>query len=169
MEGWTWQALCNKAPFRFWEESRLQWDSNPRPRDLKSGALTARPRWRFIVQTVLVTWPRWPPCPYMVETLKNLLLQNQKADDLETWCAASGVRVLPVCSNDDPRLTLTHFMEGQIWSLMLLYGKKVKQWIFQKLLHIATDDWSDKKFLFTSKLCPLGAVCPLPRCYMRIV
>ena len=23
---------------------------------------------------------------------------------------------------------------GQIWSLMLLYGKKVKQWIFQKLL-----------------------------------
>ena len=23
--------------------------------------------------------------------------------------------------------------EGQIWSLMLLYGKKVKQWIFQKL------------------------------------
>ena len=24
--------------------------------------------------------------------------------------------------------------QGQIWSLMLLYGKKVKQWIFQKLL-----------------------------------
>ena len=24
--------------------------------------------------------------------------------------------------------------QGQIWSLMLFYGKKVKQWIFQKLL-----------------------------------
>ena len=24
--------------------------------------------------------------------------------------------------------------EGQIWSLVLLHGKKVKQWIFQKLL-----------------------------------
>ena len=24
--------------------------------------------------------------------------------------------------------------QGQIWSLMLLYGKKLKQWIFQKLL-----------------------------------
>ena len=24
--------------------------------------------------------------------------------------------------------------QGQIWALMLLYGKKVKQWIFQKLL-----------------------------------
>ena len=31
----------------------------------------------------------------MVKTLKNLLLQNQMADDLETWYAASGARVLP--------------------------------------------------------------------------
>ena len=31
--------------------------------------------------------------PYMVKTLKNLL-QNQKADDLETWYAAAGARVL---------------------------------------------------------------------------
>ena len=28
-------------------------------------------------------------------------------------------------------------------------------------LKLATDDRSDKKFLLTSKLCPLGAVCPL--------
>ena len=40
------------------------------------------------------TWPRWRPCPYMVKTLKNLL-RNQKANDLETWYAASGARVLP--------------------------------------------------------------------------
>ena len=41
-----------------------------------------------------------------------------------------------VCSNDDPGLTLTCFTArtGQIWFLMHLYGKKVKQWIFQKLL-----------------------------------
>ena len=25
-------------------------------------------------------------------------------------------------------------LQGQIWSTMLLYGKKLKQWIFQKLL-----------------------------------
>ena len=37
-----------------------------------------------------------------------------------------------VCSNDDPEL-LTYLWQGQIWSHMLLYGKKVKQWIFQKL------------------------------------
>ena len=31
----------------------------------------------------------------MVITFKNFLLWNQKADDLETWYAASGARVLP--------------------------------------------------------------------------
>ena len=54
--------------------------------------------------------------------------------------------------------------QGQIWSLMLLFGKKVKQWIFQKIvvydLKLATGDRNDKKVLLTSKLCPLGAVCP---------
>ena len=32
---------------------------------------------------------------YMVKILKNLLLHNQKVNDLETWYAASGARVLP--------------------------------------------------------------------------
>ena len=49
-------------------------------------------------------------CPYMVKTFKNFLLRNRKADHLETWYAASGVRVLPNCLNDDPGLTLTYFM-----------------------------------------------------------
>ena len=35
-----------------------------------------------------------PIYAYMVKTLKTLLW-NQKADDLETWYAASGARVLP--------------------------------------------------------------------------
>ena len=43
---------------------------------------------------VLVTWPRWPPCPYMVKTFKNLLLQNRKSYDLETWYAALGTQAL---------------------------------------------------------------------------
>ena len=50
---------------------------------------------RNFVQTVQVTWPRWPLRPYMVKTLKNLLLQNQKDDDLESWYVASGAPVLP--------------------------------------------------------------------------
>ena len=61
---------------------------------------------------------------------------------------------------------------------MLLYdfvwGEKVKQSIFSETIVVydlkpATDDRSDKKFLLTSKLCPLGAVCPLPRGYKHVL
>ena len=45
----------------------------------------------------------------MVKTLKNLLLRNQKADDLETWYAVSILKYYQVCSNDDPGLTWTYF------------------------------------------------------------
>ena len=36
-------------------------------------------------------------------------------------------------------------------------------------LKLATDDRSDKKFLLTSKLCPLGAVCPLLWGYIHVL
>ena len=36
-------------------------------------------------------------------------------------------------------------------------------------LKLATNDRSDKKFLLTSKLCPLGAVCPLPQGFIHRV
>ena len=36
-------------------------------------------------------------------------------------------------------------------------------------LKLATDDRSDKKFLLTSKRCPLGAVCYLPRGYINVL
>ena len=35
-------------------------------------------------------------------------------------------------------------------------------------LKLTTDDRSDKKFLLTSNLCPLGAVCPLTRGYIHV-
>ena len=100
------------------------------------------PPWEF-VQTVQITWPRWPPCPLMVKTLRNLLLRNQKADDNGSWYAASGARVLP--------------------SLFKLWPW-VDQDLFSPLfLKLATNEWSEETFLLTSKLCPLGAVCPCPR------
>ena len=39
-----------------------------------------------------------------------------------------------VCLNDDPGLTLTYFTASLIWSLMLLYRKKVKQWIVSETI-----------------------------------
>ena len=43
----------------------------------------------------------------MVKTLKYLLLLNQKAN-IGTWYVALGCGAYQVCSNDDPRLTLTY-------------------------------------------------------------
>ena len=64
--------------------------------------------------------------------------------------------------------------QGQIWSLMLLYGEKGKTVEFSETivvydLKLATGDRSDKKFLLTSKLCPLGAVCHLPWGYIHVL
>ena len=33
-------------------------------------------KWK-IAKMVAVQWPRWPPCPYVVNTFTNLLLQNR--------------------------------------------------------------------------------------------
>ena len=44
---------------------------------------------------------------HMMKNLKNLVLGNQEADDLETWYTASGIQVLPMFSYDHPRMTLT--------------------------------------------------------------
>ena len=79
---------------------------------------------RKFVQMVQVTWPRWPPCPYMVTTLKNFLLWNQMADDLESWYTVSGTRVL-----------LSLFKWCPWVDVDLFYGKvkfdsNLKQWIF---------------------------------------
>ena len=73
---------------------------------------------------------------YHGKDLKSLLLWNQQADDLESWHASFGTRVIlyQVCSNDDPGLTLTILQQGQIWSIMLSYGKKEKQWIFSETI-----------------------------------
>ena len=63
---------------------------------------------------------------------KTHLLWNQKDDDLESWYAALGTtKFVQMMILGWPLLILR---QGQIWSLMLLYGKKIKQWIFQKLL-----------------------------------
>ena len=44
------------------------------------------------------------PCPYVVKTLKNLLLRNQKT--MQHW----GLKYYQVCSNGDPGLSMTYFM-----------------------------------------------------------
>ena len=110
----------------------------------------------------------------MVKTLKNLL-RKQQADDIETCYAASGARVLhSFFSNIDPGLTLTYFMARSNLVPYAFVWEKGKTIDFSETivvydLKLEKDDRSDKKFLLTSKLCPLGAVCPLPRGYMHVL
>ena len=79
-----------------------------------------------------------------------------------------------VCSNDDPWLTLTCFTARSNLVPYAFVWEKGKTMDFSETivvydLKLATDYRSDKKFLLTSKLCPLGAVCPLPRGYIHVL
>ena len=78
-----------------------------------------------------------------------------------------------VYSNDDPGLTVTILRQGPIWSLMLLDGKKIKQWIFRNYCCLwfkkrATYDRSDKKFLLNQNCVPWALYAPLPWGYIHV-
>ena len=79
-----------------------------------------------------------------------------------------------ICSNDDPRLTLTYFTGRSNLVPYAFVWEKGKTMDFSEIivvcdLKLATVARSDKKFLLTSKLCPLGAVCPLSRGYIHVL
>ena len=70
-----------------------------------------------------------------------------------------------VCSNEDPGLTLTYFTARSNLVPYAFVWEKGKTMDFSETivvydLKLATDNRSDKKFPVTSKLRPLGAVCP---------
>ena len=50
---------------------------------------------RKIAKMVVVRWPRWPPCPYMVRPFKNLLLQNWGCLGAKSVHKSSGTGDLP--------------------------------------------------------------------------
>ena len=79
-----------------------------------------------------------------------------------------------MCSNDDPGLTLTYFTARLNLVRYAFVWEKGKTMDFSETiaiydLKLAIDDRSDKRFLLTTKLCPLGAVCPLPRGYVHVL
>ena len=71
---------------------------------------------------------------YIVEILKIFFSGTKRPMTLKLGVQHRVLEYYHICSNDDPGLTLTYLTASPIWSLMLLYGKKVKQWICQKLL-----------------------------------
>ena len=71
----------------------------------------------------------------MIKTWTILLLWNQKkTDDLESLYAASGSRVLPSCSIDDPGLTLTYFTARSNLAPYAFVWEKVKTMDFSETI-----------------------------------
>ena len=116
---------------------------------------------------VQVTWPRWPPCPYMVKTFKNLLLQNQKSYDLETWHVAFGTQALQSLYKWWPWVDLDLFYgKVKLGHLYVWMGKTVtKSFNGGKL---AAKDYIDWIILLMKKIWPQGVVCPCPGLYTCI-
>ena len=80
----------------------------------------------------------------------------------------------PVCSNNDPELTFTYFTARSNLVPYAFVWEKGKTMNFSETvvvcdLKLAADSRSDKRFLLTSKLCPMGAVCPLPWGYIHVL
>ena len=103
----------------------------------------------------------------MVKSLKNLLLRNQKVDVLELGMQYWVRKYYQVCSNDDPGLTLTYFTTRSNLVSYVFVWENGKTMDFSETiviydLKLATDDQSDKKFLFTSKRVPWGLYAPCP-------
>ena len=93
----------------------------------------------------------------MVKTLKNLLLQNQKASDFETWYDKDFLLTSKVCL-----LWVVYLCPGAITCIKSWKKNCIKSGFKDIFWKLATNEWSHKTFVLTSKLCPLGAVCTCP-------
>ena len=77
---------------------------------------------RKFVRGVWITWPRWPPCPYMVKTLQKSASPEPKGQ----WPCGLVCSIGPiiVCSNDEPRLILSCFTaRSNLVSYAFIWGK----------------------------------------------
>ena len=91
-------------------------------------SLLLKGAWKF-VQMVTVRISRWPPCSYMVKTLKSLL-QNQESFMAESWYTRF-TKFVQMMTLGWP---LTFSRQGQICVPMHLYGENVKKLFFSKCI-----------------------------------
>ena len=100
----------------------------------------------------------------MVKTLK-IFSGIKRPMTLKLGMQHRVLKYCQVCSNDDHGLTLTYFMARSNLVPYAFVWEKIKTMDFSETiviydLKLATGDRSDKKFLLTSKLCPLGGCIP---------
>ena len=93
---------------------------------------------------------RWPPCPYIVKTFKNLLLQNRGCLGAESLHKPLRIGGLPVAKMMVLHWCLTFFTAGKVCFPMHLYGP----------IHL----YGKNEFQTTSPLKPLGQCCSNFKC-----
>ena len=81
---------------------------------------------------VAVRWPRWPPCPYMVKTFKNLFLQNRVCLGAEPLQKSSGTGGLPKLLKELSYVDVWPFYgKVKFASLCICMGKSFKNLLLQ--------------------------------------
>ena len=88
---------------------------------------------RKIAKMVVVHWPRWLQCSYVVKTFKNLLLQNQISPGLYLFTNPRGQEIYQNSLNDGPTLAFDLFRARSnllphafIWAQYIYMGKMLR-------------------------------------------
>ena len=103
------------------------------------------------VQVVPCHWTRWPPCPCIVKTLKNLLLQNQESFAVESWCIASGTQSTKFVKMMIVGWALFFLLQSQICVPIHLYGENVEKNHFSHYV-LKTNGWNLQRMIKEVKL-----------------
>ena len=93
-----------------------------------------------------------------MKKMYKIRLQRDFFETCNKWVKWSGLFVAINILSPGSCLTLPR---GYIHVLNHI-KKSIKSEFKDIFLKLARNEWSDKTFLMTSKLCPLGAVCPCP-------
>ena len=89
-----------------------------------------------VVQMVQVTWPRWPPYPYMVKTIKNIFPGIERPMTMTLGIQHWVLQYYQVCLNDAPGLTLTYFTARSSLVPYAFVWEKVKTVEFSKTIGV---------------------------------
>ena len=98
-------------------------------------------REKKFVQTVQVTWPRWPPRPHMVKILKKSSQEQKGRWPWKLVCCAGCSSITKFFQIMTLRWPWPILWQGQIWSLMLLYGKKINNGFFRNCCSLSYQGW----------------------------
>ena len=113
---------------------------------------------RKFVRGVWVTWPRWPPRPYMVKTLKKSSSPEPKGQWPCGLVCSNGPII--VCLNDDPRLTLNYFTaRSNLVSYAFIWGKLLESHLMEET-YSKWPEW--QKVYVYIKILTQGVVCSCP-------